>query len=64
MAPSTEHEKSLPNVDVVRGVDESANSLLFIPSRAPSLWYVRTPARSVTAICAVPDELPLLAVIV
>ena len=41
-------EKSLPNVDDVTLLVVSAYSCVFVPSRERLLWYVATPARSVT----------------
>jgi hypothetical protein len=48
MAPSTAHAASFPNELFTLAV-VSAYSWLFTPSRDTSLWYVYTPARSVTA---------------
>jgi hypothetical protein len=55
MSPSTAHEKSLPKELELTFEGVNANSLVFVPSRARLLWYVLTPAKSVTPIVAEAD---------
>jgi hypothetical protein len=48
MAPSTEQLKSFPNVPAVTLAGVRTYSCEFTPLREMLLWYVVTPARSVT----------------
>src|ERR1700735_1863506 len=51
-APSTAQENNFPKVVVFTVEEVSPYSCVFAPSRNKSLWWVKTPARSVTATVA------------
>ena len=55
MAPSTVQEASFPKLAVFTMPVVRAYSWVLVPFRARLLWYVYTPAKSVTATTALAD---------